>query len=151
MIHKVDIVVEQSIYFTMLQRKHHFSLYSFLMLTSTWPSTVQYCTLTIFKCFIPRVKFHFKFFRSVLSTEWIFKRLLIKTEKDCGCPRSAKTLYLSLLPLSRGFCPYPFNTANLFWPISDHINRVPLYHSDQWNYHYHHHRHFSLSSLSSPQ
>ena len=101
------------------------------MLTSTWAHSVQYCTLRISKCFIPWVKFHFKFFRSILSTEWIFKRLLIKliikTEKDCGCPRSAKMLYLSLLPLSRGFCPYPINIVSYAAVLFSSRNAPPTF------------------------
>ena len=122
--------VKQSIFTIQLQRKHHFSLFSFLMLTSTWAHSVQFCTLRISKCFIPWVKFHFKFLRSILSTEWIFKRLLkliIKTEKDCGCPKSAKMLYLSLLPLSRGFCPYPINIVSYAAALFSSRNAPPTF------------------------
>ena len=36
-------------------------------------------------------------------------------------------LYLSLQPFSHAFHPTPVNTANLFWPVDDRMNRVPLY------------------------
>ena len=42
----IYLVVKQPIYFTaLLQRKQHFTLSSFLMLTSTSATTVQYITV----------------------------------------------------------------------------------------------------------
>ena len=42
----------------------------------------------------------------------------------CSCLWSANAIYLSLPP-------YPVNTTNLFWSISDRINWVPLYKKPQ--------------------
>ena len=128
----IYLLVKQPICFTTrLQFKQSFSLFSFLMLTSTWANCraikslcfhhkINLCT----KACLPVRKLQCLAFSSrglLLGCcaprfcEWIFKWLfieqIIQGEKDSSCPWSANVIYLSLPSFSRGFWPYPVNKA----------------------------------------
>ena len=74
------------------------------------------------------MKFHFKFLK------WIFKRLFMKKAIKREKTVSVRGLLMwcichGLLVVDFNPTPlisHPVNTGNLFWPISDRINGVPL-------------------------